>query len=89
MKKLVLLSIHLIFISCLFAQSKKEQIQILTYRVDSINNILLSERNAFAQKEQGYTSKISNSENQIALLKSEIELINKNSSNKDLEIKND
>ena len=61
---------------------------MLTFRVDSINNILSSERNVFAQKEQGYTSKISNLENQITLLKSEIELINKNSSGKDLEIKN-
>ena len=88
MKKIVLAFIHLILSTIVFAQSKKEQIQMLTFRVDSINNILSSERNVFAQKEQGYTSKISNLENQITLLKSEIELINKNSSNKDLEIKN-
>ena len=88
MKKLVLLSIYIISVNVVIAQSKKEQIQSLTFRVDSINAILSSERNVFAQKEQGYTSKISNLENQISLLKSEIELINKKSSNKEVENEN-
>ena len=88
MKKLIFVSIQLILINIVFAQSKKEQIQSLTFRVDSINAILSSERNVFAQKEQGYTSKISNLENQISLLKSEIELINKKSSNKEVENEN-
>ena len=88
MKKLVFVSIQLILINIVFAQSKKEQIEILTFRIDSINSILSSERNTIAQKELGYSSKISNLENQVTLLKSEIELINKNSSGKDLEIKN-
>ena len=85
MKKIVLAFIHLILSTIVFAQSKKEQIQMLTFRVDSINSILSSERNTIAQKEQGYTSKISNLENQITLLKSEIELINKKFANKEIE----
>ena len=88
MKKIVLLSIYIISVNVVIAQSKKEQIQTLTFRVDSINTILTSERNFFTQKEQGYTSKISNLENQISLLKSEIELINKKSTDKDSEINN-
>ena len=88
MKKIVLLSIYIISVNVVISQSKKEQIQTLTFRVDSINAILSSERNVFAQKEQGYTSKISNLENRIASLKSEIELINKKSNDKDSEINN-
>ncbi len=88
MKKKSLIFIYLIFSPVLFGQSKKEQIQMLTFRVDSINSILSSERNTIAQKELGYTSKISNLENQVTLLKSEIELLNKNLLGKDLEIKN-
>lgn len=61
---------------------------MLTFRVDSINSILSSERTTIAQKEQGYTSKISNLENQLASLKSEIELINKKIANKEIENEN-
>ena len=86
MKKIVLLSIYIISVNVVIAQSKKEQIQTLTFRVDSINVILSSERNTIAQKEQGYTSKISNLENQVSSLKTEIELINKKSTDKDSEI---
>ena len=57
MKKIVLLSIYIISVNVVIAQSKKEQIQSLTFRVDSINTILSSERNFFTQKEQGYTVK--------------------------------
>ena len=88
MKKLVFVSIQLILINIVFAQSKKEQIEILTFRIDSINSILSSERNTIAQKELGYSSKISNLENQVTLLKSEIELINKKIANKEIENEN-
>ena len=88
MKKTILIFIYVILSLVVFAQSKKEQIQSLTFRVDSINTILSSERNFFTQKEQGYTSKVSNLENQVASLKTEIDIINKNLSGKYLEIKN-
>lgn len=86
MKKLVLVSIQLILINIVIAQSKKEQIQILTFRIDSINSILSSERNTNSQKEQGYTYKISNLENQVFSLKTDIDLFKKNIVQKDLDI---
>ena len=60
MNRFTIIFIHLIFINSLFAQSKKEQIQILTFRVDSINTILSSERNTiFKDQNTKATTKIS------------------------------
>ena len=60
MNRFTIIFIHLIFINSLFAQSKKEQIQILTFRVDSINTILSSERNTiFKDQNTKATTEIS------------------------------
>ena len=52
-----------------FGQSKKEQIQIITYQLDSINSMLVYERNAHKLKINELNSKISSID---------VELVNKN-----------
>ena len=41
MKKLITVSLLLICVSISFSQSKKQQIETLTYKLDSINSVLL------------------------------------------------
>jgi hypothetical protein len=53
-----------------FAQNKKEQIEILNFRVDSLNKILAKERNSFNDKNNALNKT-------IQLQKSEIELVKK------------
>jgi len=51
----------MLYVGLVFSQSKKEQIEQLTLRVDSLNNVLRAERNSNAQK-------ITNLENTITQL---------------------
>jgi hypothetical protein len=60
--------IILTFLQIAFSQSKKEQIAILQTRVDSLNSILLQERNSSNQRIQGLNTKISSLESKITTL---------------------
>ncbi len=53
-----------------FCQSKKEQIEILNKRIDSLNQILISERNESLQKIKEFTEKTATLEEQILALNS-------------------
>ncbi len=55
-----------------YAQSKKEQIELLKVNVDSLKVVLKNERNSNFIKVQELNSAIGNFENQISLLKSEV-----------------
>jgi len=56
---------NLLFVVCLLmvgflnAQSKKEQIEILTIRVDSLNRVVGEERSSNSQKELTYKEQFS------------------------------
>ena len=56
-----------------YAQSKKEQIETLKLNIDSLNNVLKSERNFSNQNILNLNSKISSLEDQIKLLNSKID----------------
>jgi hypothetical protein len=64
-----------------FAQSKKEQIELLTKRVDSLNSVLSNERNSAAQKTTEFKSNVSQLQKELTktestLSQKEIELSN-------------
>ena len=67
MKKLITVSLLLICVSISFSQSKKQQIETLTYKLDSINSVLL--RSIDSNRELN-TTKIA-LESKISLLKNE------------------
>ena len=54
MKNLQLILAFIVMTGVSFSQSKKEQIEILTNRVDSLNNVLKTDRNSNNQKELVY-----------------------------------
>ena len=79
-----------------FSQSKKEQIEILTNRVDSLNTVLKTERNSNHQKEIEYKEQISTLQKQLedlnnSLTKTKEDLVKKeveiNTSNQELKNK--
>jgi hypothetical protein len=66
------------FFSCLtdsFSQSKKEQIEILTNRVDSLNRVLGSERSLNQSVLNDVNSKVSKLESQIDLITSDVSIL--------------
>jgi len=67
MKKLITVSLLLICVSISFSQSKKQQIETLTYKLDSINSLLLK---AIDSNRELNTTKIA-LESKISLLKNE------------------
>ena len=69
-KKLVILTLILSYTS--FSQSKKEQIEILTVRVDSLNQIIGSERSSNVNKLNELNSATTKLESQIADLTGEL-----------------
>jgi hypothetical protein len=89
----IILLFFLLGTSNLIAQSKKEQIELLNLRLDSLNSVLKFERNLSNQRILNLNSKIVTLENQSSLLKEEIEnrkkeeiLLKENISKKDIEI---
>ena len=50
------------------AQNKKEQIELLLFRSDSLTNLLIQERNSSNQRIQDLTTKVSSAESKIAAL---------------------
>jgi hypothetical protein len=77
MRKLFI-TLFILTIGISFSQSKKEQIEILKNRIDSLNVVAENERNFNYIKEQEFNSKISGYESQITSLKTTISNINKN-----------
>jgi chromosome segregation ATPase len=59
-----------------FSQSKKEQIEQLTNRVDSLNQVLSSERSASSQKVSEFNAIISSLESKISSLNATISNLN-------------
>jgi predicted RNase H-like nuclease (RuvC/YqgF family) len=72
MKELISLLFSFIVCFTSFAQSKKEQIEILENRVDSLNNVLSAERSSNDRKVEELNTKITNLESQISSLSSQI-----------------
>lgn len=68
------------------SQSKKEQIEILNNRVDSLNRVLGSERNTNNQKEVDHKEQISSLQIQLENLNSAILKTKKELANKDVEL---
>lgn len=75
MKKIIFFAI-LTSVSFVFSQSKKEQIEILTNRVDSLKNLLSSERNTNAQKISGLENTISQLNQKITGFETQIASLN-------------
>ncbi len=71
-----------------FSQSKKEQIEILTHRVDSLNNVLKTDRNLNNQKELEYKEQISSLQKQLENLNGTLTKTKEELSKKDVELKN-
>jgi hypothetical protein len=66
--KMLLVLLTLVLTTQSFTQSKKEQIVILETRVDSLNSVLLQERNSSNQRIQELNTKISSLESKITTL---------------------
>lgn len=64
MQKLLFFGFLLTF-QITFAQSKKEQIELLTKRVDSLNSVLSNERNSATQKTTEFKSNVSQLQKEI------------------------
>ncbi len=75
MKKIIFFAI-LTSVSFVFSQSKKEQIEILTNRADSLKNLLSSERNTNAQKISGLENTISQLNQKITGFETQISSLN-------------
>jgi uncharacterized protein (TIGR02145 family) len=75
MKTIFLLSFFLLA-GISYSQSKKEQIELLINRVDSLNQVLSSERSASSQKVSEFNATISNLESKISSLNATISNLN-------------
>jgi hypothetical protein len=69
--KMLLVSLTLVLTSQFFAQSKKEQIELLNFRVDSLNQVINSTIVLIGQKDK----KITDLENQIVSLNAELDVL--------------
>jgi hypothetical protein len=72
MKKLLLILTFIVMASASFSQSKKKQIEILNSRVDSLNQLVISERNTNYQKISDLNSNLREATNQNDLALEEI-----------------
>jgi uncharacterized protein (TIGR02145 family) len=85
MKILLYLTLLLLF-STSFSQTKKEQIEILTNRVDSLNRVVGEERNVNKQKSDNILElkeTIGNLESQLSKLKESVKLLNEDVNEKE------
>jgi len=74
---MLLVLLTLVLTTQSFAQSKKEQIVILETRVDSLNSVLLQERNSSNQRIQELNTKVSSLESKITTLNTNLTDIKK------------
>jgi hypothetical protein len=85
---------NLLFVVCLLmagllnAQSKKEQIEILTNRVDSLNRVVGEERSSNSQKELTYKEQISSLQNQLENLNASLTKTKEEFDQKNVDLKN-
>ena len=85
---------YLLLNTCfLIAQSKKEQIETLKFRIDSLNTMITVERNSSNQNILNLNANISSLENHTKILNTEIEetklevkILRESNSKKDMEI---
>lgn len=82
-----LLLIFLLVGQISFSQSKKEQIEILTYRVDSLKRVLDTERNTNNKKEVDYKEQISSLQKQLENLNASLTKTKEELAKKDVEFK--
>lgn len=72
MQKTVLLFVSLFFCSLIFAQNKKQQIEVLTLRIDSISAVLQAERAASDLKITELTTTVESLNKRLADLNKEL-----------------
>jgi hypothetical protein len=86
----LIFSVLIIFFSFnLFAQTKKEQIEVLKYRLDSINNLLFTERSINDGKTNqliDMNTKLSLTNNEFNLFKNKFDNLNSDLQNRNLTI---
>jgi hypothetical protein len=86
----LIFSVFIIFFSFnLFAQTKKEQIEVLKYRLDSINNLLFTERSINDGKTNqliDMNTKLSLTNNEFNLFKNKFDNLNSDLQNRNLTI---
>jgi len=71
--KLCLSFALLLYVGLVFSQSKKEQIEQLSLRVDSLNSVLHAERKSNAQKTTDYTTQITSVNAQVSKLTADVQ----------------
>ena len=89
MKKLITVSLLLISVSISFSQSKKQQIETLTYKLDSINSVLLrsiDDNEKLSDTKLALESKISLLKNENSSKDSKISLLKNENASKNGEI---
>ena len=89
MKKIITIFLLLICVSISFSQSKKKQIETLTYKLDSINSVLLrsiDDNEKLSDTKLVLESKVSLLKNENASKNGEISLLKKENAVKDEEI---
>ena len=75
--RVILILFTIIFNLNSFSQSKKEQIEILNSRVDSLNSVVIAERSSNQNKINELNSVITKLEGQIATLSGDLTTLNK------------
>lgn len=84
--RIAILFLFLMSFFVLNAQSKKEQIEILNKRIDSLNEVVISENNVNSLNEKHFELQISNIKEQINLLDLTLIKLNQQLSNKNVEL---
>lgn len=84
--RVVLFITFVFFVELAYGQSKKEQIEILNYRIDSLNRVMDVENNNFNINKSQFEIQISNIRNQIMFLDSNLIILKQELSNKQNEL---
>jgi chromosome segregation ATPase len=84
--RVVLFITFVFFVELAYGQSKKEQIEILNYRIDSLKKVMDVENNKFILNKTQFEIQISNIRNQIMFLDSNLIILKQELSNKQNEL---
>jgi hypothetical protein len=86
--KIILMMLFGLTINMAYSQNKKKQIEILNNRVDSLNSILVLERNTYIQKEIESVNQLSTLQKQLESLNTSLTKSKEELSKKEIELKN-
>lgn len=86
--KIILMMLFGLTINMAYSQNKKKQIEILNNRVDSLNSILVLERNTNIQKEIESVNQLSTLQKQLESLNTSLTKSKEELSKKEIELKN-